>query len=58
MTKDASKYKKELADLKREYSKSKTKNNKSKIDAKEEQLSRVATAIRNARADAADNKTN
>ena len=54
MTKDAARIKKELADAKRAAQKSPTETNKAKVAAKEEQLKRVATAIRNARADQAE----
>ena len=54
MTKDAARIKKELADAKRAAQKSPTETNKAKVAAKEEQLKRVANAIRNARADQAE----
>jgi dsDNA-specific endonuclease/ATPase MutS2 len=56
MIKDADRIKKEYNDLKKEYSKSKTETNKTRLAAKEEQLRRVANAIRQARADEVDAK--
>jgi hypothetical protein len=56
MIKDADRIKKEYNDLKKEYSKSKTETNKTRLAAKEEQLRRVANAIRQKRADEVDAK--
>lgn len=54
MIKDAARYRTELNDLKAALSKSNCETNKARVAAKEEQLKRVADAIRNARADAAN----